>query len=162
MVGGRFCVDKYEGTLVEQLTDHPDHDSHVDDGIDRIRALFVWTGSVVPPLDRRHGEVAEGRVPGEQVANADAHFGEDSVAVREPILDLSGVLGVVGDEQAIGLLLVPAEAGNPWIAPVEDPRLARGRARREQRHPAIEGKLSRRDQPVQGRHVTAGQQIVQR
>src|SRR5437868_4499650 len=67
--------------LVKQLTDHPDHDSHVDDGIDRIRAVFVWTGSVVPPLDRRHGEVAEGRVPGEQVANADAHLREDSVAV---------------------------------------------------------------------------------
>src|SRR5438105_4848626 len=68
---------------------------------------------------------------------------------------------MVGDKEAIGLLLVPAEAWNSRIAAVEDPCLAGGRARWEQRNPAIECQPSRRDQALEGRHVTAGQQVVQ-
>src|SRR5205085_2475315 len=67
----------------------------------------------------------------------------------------------VGDEEPIGLLLVPPEARNARIAPVQDAGLARGRARWEQRHPAIECQLARRDQALQRRHVTAGQEVVQ-
>ncbi len=79
-------------------------------------------------LDRGHDQEGPVGIPGEDVADARAAGAQEALAVADAALDLGGILGVVGHQEAPRLLLPPAEVGDAVVVAVQDARLA-GRGR---------------------------------
>ena len=87
-------------------------------------------------LDRGRRQVRPRRVARHQVADAGAVVGEQALAVGDAGHDQLRVGRVAGGHQVLAIPLVPAERGDAVVVAVEDPGLAAGGHRRQDRLPA--------------------------
>jgi hypothetical protein len=147
--------------LGEELVDHLDDDPEVGPGISREGPSIGRTARRAVAADRGHREMADRRVAGQQVPDADARACQQPVAGRQPALDLGGVRCMIRDEQPIGRLLVPAEPGDCRVVAVENAGLAGGGARGQQGEPSRQGEPTRRDERSQDRHPPGGEHVIE-
>ena len=77
--------------------------------------------------DDAHRGRAAWRFAREHVSPARARCGQQALAGRSPPLDLGRVGGMIGDQRAAGLLLIPAEGGHVPVASEQQAGLARPR-----------------------------------
>jgi hypothetical protein len=113
--------------LLGELADAQDDGADEGGGVDEVEREGVGVQVAHGPAGAAHAAHDEGVALGvarEGVAHAGAAVGEQTLAVRYAPLDLDRVRGMVRDEHAARLLLVPAEGGDVVVVAVEDAGLA--------------------------------------
>ncbi len=106
-------------------------------------------------LHPTHRQQRDRRVPGEQVADADAVVGEQPTPVADSGLDQRRIRRVVGHHQVARLLLVPAEGGDVVVVAMKDAGLADRRRRWQRRHPRVHSVRTRPQPPADGGNVSS-------
>ena len=111
--------------------------------------------------DRGHRQVASRCIAGQEIADARPVVGKQTRAIADATDDFGRIVRVVGDEQPIARLFVPAKAGDAVVAAVKDPRLACRSRRRQQCDPGVEGRAFVANQAAQNRHPPAPYRVLQ-
>ena len=144
--------------LGDVLADHGDvvvgADEEPAEGVAVAEAAFL-------DLDGGHHQEGSIAVAGEDVADARPAGAQQTLAVRDALLDLGGVLGVVGHQQPAGLLLPPAEVGDAVVVAVQDARLAGRGGGRQQRIPVAQLVRPAADPAGHHRHSPGAQGVRQ-
>src|SRR3954451_24237518 len=76
------------------------------------------------PGGSTHRQQRLGSVAGEDVADAHTPVSEQAATVTHPGFDVRRILGMVGDGEPVGFLLIPTERGYRLAVAVQDAGLA--------------------------------------